>query len=61
MSRRPSRPRLVHQLVAPVRARLPRSIPRLRRSFPPQQARWSVARLIRRRDIEMYPRPGGKS
>lgn len=62
VSRRPERSRLVDQLISPVSAKLRRSIPRLRRSFPPQQARWSVARWVRvRRGSEAYPRPGEKT
>jgi hypothetical protein len=62
MSRRPQRSRLVAQLISPVRARLPRSIPRMRRQFSPQQARWPVARWVRlRREAAAIPRPGEKS
>ena len=62
MSRRPKRARLVDQLVSPVRAKLQRPLPRLRRRFSPQQARWPVARWIRvRRGAAAGRRPGEKS
>lgn len=43
MARRTNRSRLIHRLITPLRSRLARRVPRVRRSFSPVQPRWSLA------------------
>ena len=46
MARRSRRSHLVQQLVTPVRKRIQRPVPKVRRSFLATRPRWSLARWL---------------